>query len=162
MLAEHSLHRVGVLPARIFSSVRNAFANIHACESAALTRLCGRAACVVQGVLPHCWRLGPHNFDPFPSTITLRVILSARQHSVQVGMKVRFTPRPACTCRPLTFARCSIRCSTESRGRRVPSLPSRTSSRASPRLVAARFSTITCSSRAAAAAAQLLLGGVEL
>ena len=36
LLAEQGQHRVGVLPARVFGSVRNAFAHLYACESAAL------------------------------------------------------------------------------------------------------------------------------
>ena len=117
LLAEQSLYRVGVLPARVFTSVRNAFAHIRLCESAALTRLCGRCTCVVQGGLPQCRHLGPHNSDPFPRTVTLRVIVSARQHSVQVGMKAHFTPRLACTCRPLTTALRSTCCCSVLRGR---------------------------------------------
>ena len=76
--------------------VRARFAHVHGCESAALTRPCGRCTCVVQDSLPRRRHLGPHNLDPFLGTVTLRVIVSARQHSVQVSMRAHFTPRLAC------------------------------------------------------------------
>ena len=77
LLAEQSQHRVGVLTARVLSSVRNAFAHVHACESAALTRLSGRCTRIVQGDVPQCRHLGPHNFDLVLDTSSLCVIVNA-------------------------------------------------------------------------------------
>jgi len=92
-----------MLPTLVSRSVRARFAHVHACESAALTRSGGRCPRMLQGDVPQCRHEGPQNFDPFLGTVTLNAIVSARQHSVQVGMKVRFTPPPTCTCSPLTL-----------------------------------------------------------
>ena len=86
LLAEQSQHGVGVLTARVLSSVRNAFAHVHGCEYAELTRPHARAACVVQGGLPQYRHLGPQNLDPFLGTIALHVVVSARRHGVHLGM----------------------------------------------------------------------------
>ena len=48
-VAEPSLLRVAVLPVLVLRSVRARVADFHGCESAALTRLCGRAALGVLG-----------------------------------------------------------------------------------------------------------------
>ena len=77
-VAEPSLLRVAVLPARVLRSVRSALAHVHACEGAALTRLCGRAAHVVQGGLPQCRHEGPQNYDQFLDTTSPRVVLSVK------------------------------------------------------------------------------------
>ena len=77
-LAEPSVLHVGAPPARrVLSSVRNAFAHVHACESAALTRLSGRCTRIVQGDVPQCRHLGPHNFDLVLDTSSLCVIVNA-------------------------------------------------------------------------------------
>ena len=161
-LAEQSQHRVGVLPARVLSSVRNAFAHIHTFDSAALTRLCGRCTRIVQGDFPQCRHEGPHNFDLVLDTSLRCVIVNAWQHSVQVSMKVRFTPRPACTCSPLNISLRSTRCSMAPRRRRAPSPRPRAASRAALRRVAARFSTTQCSSRCRCCCCRSLLGGLDL
>jgi hypothetical protein len=96
--------RTAVLPTLVLRSVRARFADVHGCESAALTRLRGRAARNMQGDVPRRRHEGPHNFDPFLGTATPRVIVSARQHVVKVGMRVRFTPRPACASSHLPLA----------------------------------------------------------
>jgi len=82
LLAEQGLRHVGVLPARVFTSVRNAFAHVHACESAALTRSGGPCPRVLQGDVPQYRHLGPQNLDPFVGTVALRVNFSSRAHSV--------------------------------------------------------------------------------
>ena len=91
-VAEPGRFRVVVLTVRVLRSVPARFADVHGCESAALTRLCGQATRAVQGDVPHRRHEGPHNLDPFLGTATLRTIFSSRTHSVQVGSKVRFTP----------------------------------------------------------------------
>ena len=81
-VAEPSPIRVAVLPTLVLRAVHARFADVHTCESAALTRLCARAACLVQGGLPQYRDLGPQNFDPFLGTLALRVNFSSRAHSV--------------------------------------------------------------------------------
>ena len=142
--------------------MRNAFAHVHACECAALTRSHGSAARAVQGDVPRRRHEGPQLFDPMPGTTALRVNFCARQHSVQVGMKVRFVPRPACTCSPLNIFLRSTRCSMAPRRRRAPSPRPRAASRAALRRGAARFSTTWCSSRCCRYCCRSLGGGLEL
>ena len=107
-VAEPGRFQVVVLTVRVLRSVPARFADVHGCESAALTRLCGQATRAVQGDVPHRRHEGPHNLDPFLGTATLRTIFSSRTHSVQVGSKVRFTPprQRAALQRKLRLSRC--------------------------------------------------------
>ncbi len=125
-VAEPSLFRVAVLATRVFISVRDAFAHVHACESAALTRSGAPCPRVLQGDVPQRRHEGPQHLDPFLGTAWPRVNFSARQHGAHLGMRVRFTPQPACTCSPLTIALRSTCCCSVLRGRWAPSPPSRT------------------------------------
>ena len=153
LLAKPSVHFAGILPARVLRSVRTAFPEFTRARNTCTARLCGWAVRVVQGDPPQRRHEGPRLRDPFLDTPLPSVNVSARQHSVQVGMKVHFTVRPACTHSPLTTGHRSTRCSTELRGRQAPSPPSRTTSREAPRRAARPFSSTPRSSRGAAATA---------
>ena len=162
LLAEPGPIHVAVLPTLVLGSVRARFAHFHGCESAALTRPCGPCTRMLQGDNPQRRHEGPQNLDLFLGTASPRVIVSARRHGVHLGMKVRFTPRHACTCSPLTNPLRSSCCSTEPRGRLAPSRPSRTTSPQALRRAAARFSTTQSSSRGCRCCCRSLPGGVQL
>ena len=140
--------------------MRNAFAHVHACESAALTRPCARAACVVQSGLPQCRHLGPHSFDLGPRHVLAvrhRQRLAAQRPGWHEGA---LHASANLHLQPTYPSLRSTRCSTMPRGRRAPSPPSRTASRAAPRLAVGPFSTTRCSSRCCRCWAALLPVGV--